>query len=167
MERSELYKDRNQGLMENIEFVPLRTTAAEKNEEEKEADFNPFLSPPNIKLAKLHGVNLTDQKCSKAGGYWSVYDFNDPNTSKLVENLEEIKQKPTVVCPCCNQKDVKAAHQERPVSPHRHQVCALLSLWNCSARLLRLRKVLFHRPLVCAVDIQYLHHEIILQRRFL
>lgn len=57
MERSELYRDKNHSTVENQEFAPLRTTVTEKPGEEKEADFNPFLSPPNIELAKLHGVN--------------------------------------------------------------------------------------------------------------
>lgn len=58
MERAELYKDKGLGSEENQENAPLRTTAADKPADEKEADFNPFLSPPNIELAKLHGVSL-------------------------------------------------------------------------------------------------------------
>jgi hypothetical protein len=58
MERAELYKDNDLGFVENQENAPLRTTAADKPAEEKESDFNPFLSPPNIELAKLHGVPI-------------------------------------------------------------------------------------------------------------
>lgn len=59
MERSELYRDKNHSLAENQEIAPLRTTITEKPLEEKEADFNPFLSPPNIELAQLHGVKTS------------------------------------------------------------------------------------------------------------
>jgi hypothetical protein len=36
----------------------LWTAVPDKIEEEQVADFNPYLSPPNIKLAELHGVTI-------------------------------------------------------------------------------------------------------------
>lgn len=76
-----------------------------------------------------------DQKCNKAGGYWSVYDFNDPNTSKLLKNIDEIKQKPTVMCPCCQHKDVRILHEERPAGADNDEVGPLFEVRNRSPRL--------------------------------